>query len=108
MSDKEDEREVDYDLYDYKLVKFCDETSSGRTSADIDIVYKDWVYFNLESGQSETFFPAPPYGPMKRQVLYDKLQKKEPKHPKWLSYKIEIVGHASELILLNCCELYKI
>ncbi|XP_036340932.1 uncharacterized protein LOC118750321 [Rhagoletis pomonella] len=86
--------DIDYDLYDYKLVKFLEESVDVVLPHVIDIVYKDWVYFNTKLGVCETRFPPSPYGAIKSKYLFKKLIEKSEAPANWESYEIEIVGHA--------------
>lgn len=90
---------ANFDLYDYKLIKFVDD--SEDKSGEIDIVLKDWIFFNPNIENIETLFPPPPYNSSKKKELFKRLNEKSDAASSWKSYPVVIVGHASMFIILK-------
>ena len=65
------------DPYIYYLIKFLVDNENNDENEVIDMSLKTWTTFDKEEGKHFVLFPAPPYGPKKREDLRDIYNRQE-------------------------------
>ena len=84
------------DPYIYYLTKFLIDEENNYVNEVIDMCLKTWTTFDKEERKHFVLFPAPPYGPKKREDLHDRLENKKDPKSSLRRYEFRICGHASK------------
>lgn len=78
----------------YQLEKFIDDDQNDGGLLSIDRVPRRWIRYDVDTGETVTKFPPPPYDCERKQAALQLIKSEGDPRPEWMEYPVNLVGHA--------------
>lgn len=77
------------------IMEFTNWLNENETT-DIDIIPKDWIFYDDKEQSCKTPYPSPPYNDQCCQLLHARVKKRLPPLSNWPTWTVSIKGSGSK------------